>query len=124
MGSSTDVIFSLLSILAGNNNVLVHETGHAIFSLADEYCCDGGYWQIGPHANVFTSLANCQSDATGWGYPTTDCRQINDGLGNLANAWIADVAGDLMAGGNVFGRADQARIFWMYFDNCGSSPGC
>jgi hypothetical protein len=41
--------------------VAVHETGHKIFGLADEYCCDGGYWQPDPpYPNVYSSKQNCE----------------------------------------------------------------
>ncbi|NYZ60592.1 thrombospondin type 3 repeat-containing protein [Candidatus Micrarchaeota archaeon] len=44
---------------------VVHETGHKIFGMADEYCCDGGYWQPDPpFPNVYTSLASCQAGST------------------------------------------------------------
>jgi hypothetical protein len=56
----------------GNNDLttVVHESGHNIFDLADEYCCDGGYNQplpiIDPQPagdplfNIFHSLDECQ----------------------------------------------------------------
>jgi len=51
----------------------VHELGHAIYGLADEYCntrsgadptisCDGGYFQANPFPNVFDNLSDCDSD--------------------------------------------------------------
>jgi len=50
------------SLPSNNPVVAVHETGHSIFGMADEYCCDGGYWQPdSPHPNVFGSKANCTS---------------------------------------------------------------
>lgn len=42
--------------------VVVHETGHKIFGMKDEYCCDGGYGQPSdPYPNIFTSEAQCQA---------------------------------------------------------------
>ena len=29
---------------------VLHETGHSPFGLADEYCCDGGYFENPPNA--------------------------------------------------------------------------
>ena len=51
----------------------VHELGHAIYGLADEYCgtragadpsivCDGGYFQAPSFPNVFNSLSACDTD--------------------------------------------------------------
>lgn len=55
------------------NVTVVHESGHAIFGLADEYCCDGGYWQDSSVPNIFSSLANCQSRADRTGASRADC---------------------------------------------------
>ena len=35
------------------NPVTMHELGHYPFGLADEYCCDGGYFQPHPHPNLY-----------------------------------------------------------------------
>ena len=62
----------LAAFSTGNNETtaVVHETGHNIFDLADEYCCDGGYNQPfpfidpqptgDPYFNIFHSLDECQ----------------------------------------------------------------
>ena len=50
------------SIPSGDYKTAPHETGHSIFGMADEYCCDGGYWQPdAPYPNVFGSKADCTS---------------------------------------------------------------
>lgn len=38
----------------------VHEIGHALFDLADEYCCDGGYEMREPYPNIFVEQNSCQ----------------------------------------------------------------
>lgn len=117
----------IFSIGVGANQTLLHETGHAVFDLADEYCCDGGYWQASPHGNMFPTQAACQASATSHGWPTTDCNQLstpNCGGGTSSTWWRSDGGGDLMQCGNTFGRADRARIFWMYFDQCLGATGC
>ena len=45
---------------------LVHETGHALFGLPDEYCCDGGYFSMAPV--MYSSLAACTGDAANVGW--------------------------------------------------------
>lgn len=117
----------IFSIQVGANQTLVHETGHTVFDLADEYCCDGGYWQTTPHGNMFSNQAACQTSATAHGWPTSDCVQLagpNCGGGTASTWWRSDGGGDLMQCGSTFGRADDARIFWMYFEQCGGAPGC
>ncbi|MCD2452390.1 M64 family metallopeptidase [Methylicorpusculum oleiharenae] len=51
----------------------VHELGHALFGLADEYCytrpganpnssCDGGYWQALVNPNLYMTFQSCETD--------------------------------------------------------------
>ena len=40
---------------------IVHETGHGLFGLPDEYCCDGGYFSMAPV--MYSSQASCTGDA-------------------------------------------------------------
>jgi hypothetical protein len=54
---------SYFSVTPRDYNTVVHETGHKIFGLADEYCCDGGYFEPSPNPNIYHSLADCQSDS-------------------------------------------------------------
>jgi hypothetical protein len=114
---------AVFSIMVGNFNTLVHESGHAVFGLADEYCCDGGYWQDSPQPNVFSSLNSCQTNATTNGWPTTDCTQISSGAQTIQQ-WRSDNGNDLMAGGGAFGRSDKSEVFWLYFQRCSTSTGC
>ena len=46
------------------NPVTMHELGHYPFGLADEYCCDGGYFQPHPHPNLyhFNSAGSAEED--------------------------------------------------------------
>ncbi|MGK2962233.1 MAG: hypothetical protein ACSLFK_08815 [Gemmatimonadaceae bacterium] len=117
---------SLFSIQTGatfTNPTAIHETGHSVFSLADEYCCDGGYWQIGPNANLFSTQTNCQNNATSSSWPTADCVQIG-----TTGWWRSDGTADLMQNNNSntnrYGRSDQRRVYWLYFNQCAGSAGC
>lgn len=40
---------------------IVHETGHGMFGLPDEYCCDGGYFVAAPV--MYSSQTACTGDA-------------------------------------------------------------
>ena len=62
-----------------NTNVVVHETGHVIFGLSDEYCgCRGGHWQGSQAPNLWSSESACEDDATNAGWTLGDCREICD----------------------------------------------
>ena len=53
--------FNAFSVGRNELTTVVHETGHNIFGMADEYCCDGGYSQPPePFPNVFHTLKDCQ----------------------------------------------------------------
>ncbi|MEV4139112.1 hypothetical protein AB0J72_43980 [Dactylosporangium sp. NPDC049742] len=99
---------------------VLHETGHAPFGLADEYCCDGGYFEALPNPNMFDTLAKCQADAPTLGRPASDCRTVTDVRPTPAKSWFLSepTPNDLM---NADRRPPQAadirRMNW-YFDNC------
>jgi hypothetical protein len=41
-------------------STIVHEASHAAFGLPDEYCCDGGYWNVPPI--LYSTQAGCLND--------------------------------------------------------------
>lgn len=43
------------SSLNSDNGTILHESGHGLFGLADEYCCDGGYFQAATNPNISPS---------------------------------------------------------------------
>jgi hypothetical protein len=117
------------------DKTLIHETGHALFNVKDEYCCDSSYSQQTCERNLWSSLSNCQADAPTIGYPTTNCTQLTNGTTTL-NFWRIDPAG---AGGCIMGpnqhnsdsdfaKACSRRINWRVGKciggNCYPSPEC
>jgi hypothetical protein len=107
----------------GTPRVALHEAGHVPFGLADEYCCDGGYWQAGAMPNVFGSSAACQEDAPKVGRPASACRSLgatNDGM-----SWFTSdpAGGDTMVDNGVLRALDRRR--WVdLIDRCVSKGGC
>lgn len=55
--------------------VLLHEAGHFLFGLGDEYV-GGGNWSISNPKNVLASEALCQSTSTANSLPSSQCVQI------------------------------------------------
>src|SRR5581483_7870589 len=55
----------------------IHALGHTIFRLADEYCCDGVYWQAEQHPNIFATKAACRDHAGARDWPVADCVAIS-----------------------------------------------
>lgn len=68
--------------------VIAHEAGHRPFGMADEYCCDGGYFSSRrpflssdynpPYPNMFKSEGKCRDAALDRGYDPDACRDIVD----------------------------------------------
>lgn len=92
---------------------VLHESGHRPFGLADEYCCDGGYFETDTFPNVYAEPSGCFGDAPALGRSPADCREfIEEVPWWFDRDWsISEPTGnDLM---NDRGRpqaADQRRI--------------
>jgi hypothetical protein len=56
----------------------VHESGHMLYALGDEYCCDGGYGSNSTPRNVHPSQAACETVATSIGVSKSLCVRIED----------------------------------------------
>lgn len=56
----------------GSYRTVVHEASHAAFNLPDEYCCDGGYWNLPPI--LYDSEATCENDPVNATW--RDCQSI------------------------------------------------
>lgn len=101
------------------DKTLIHETGHALFDLRDEYCCDSSYSQQSCYPNLYASLAACQADAPSLGLQASDCVQLTSATQTL-NFWRVDPtsAPGCMMGPSQHtstsdhGPADRRRIDW------------
>jgi hypothetical protein len=97
-----------------------HESGHRPFGLADEYCCDGGYYEQDEVPNVYESAQACQTDAPSLGYPASFCRSFMSTRNNQTY-WVSDPASnDLMVDNTTPQAADLRRINWL-FGNCAAA---
>ncbi len=102
---------------------VLHESGHDPFGMADEYCCDGGYWQPDPNPNMYATQAACAADAPALARTAADCRQPSDTSSTPATTipwFVSDPSGDdLMesSGSRTPQAADIRRIEWL-FDRC------
>lgn len=99
--------------------VVLHETGHSPFGMADEYCCDGGYFEDPPNPNMFDTLAECQMDAPSLSRPASDCRSVTDARPTPAEVWQLSEpsTNDLMNDNGLPQAADIRRMDW-FFANC------
>ena len=100
--------------------LIQHENGHALYDLVDTYCGNTYYYQNDPHANVWSSRENCESDARSDGRDPSQCRQIQQAAtGSSASCsqpyWRWDPMPDIMASGykGKFGEAATQRINYV-----------
>ncbi|MCS7158705.1 MAG: hypothetical protein N0A16_13410 [Blastocatellia bacterium] len=98
----------------------IHETGHVPFGLADEYCCDGGYFQQEVFPNVYEEPEDCRADASSFGRTAAACREFEE----VIDWWfdqdwsVSDPAtNDLMVDNGMPQAADVRRINYI-FDEC------
>jgi hypothetical protein len=111
-----------------NRLTVLHETGHRPFGMADEYCCDGGYFEMSPNPNLYQELnpppgIGCAPDAPDLGRTAADCRMFND-IGPPSHPgedwFLSDPSGDdLMedSGAHTPQAADLRRLNW-FLDQC------
>lgn len=91
--------------------VFLHETGHTPFGLADEYCCDGGYWDT---QNLFSKLDDCKYVSS-----TTTCRQLNGGTPPVTLPWYtSDPSFNHLMEDNGAAQVLDKRGIDRVFDEC------
>jgi hypothetical protein len=118
-----------------NEKSLVHESGHVLFDLQDEYCCDSSYKAQQCVPNLWSSQQQCESAAAALGYEKSFCRQLKDDQESLP-FWRIDPDGEtgcIMGDGqhnpgSAFRTACQKRIAWRHQKclggRCFTSPVC
>jgi hypothetical protein len=106
-------------------STVLHETGHAVFALPDEYCresgnrCDGGYWENPEKPSLYDTNAECVADAPDLGRTAAQCRSFTTAQTPPMTWFLSEpTPNDLM---NVDQRPPQAadirRMDWV-FNNC------
>ncbi len=112
---------------------ILHETGHRPFGLADEYCCDGGYFQNEPFPNLYdlfapvpnVSVLTCSEDAPDLGKTPADCRSfVEDVPWWFDDTWYTTdpASNDIMVDQGPRQPHDNRRMNWL-FDVC-RGAGC
>lgn len=96
---------------------VVHESGHALFNLPDEYCCDGGYRVFPPV--LYNSANSCNSDPANAAW-----RNCTSFAASNGTTWWRSENGitDIMsAGGSTVVEAGRAD--WAVMNNVLSALG-
>jgi hypothetical protein len=102
---------------------IVHETGHSPFGLADEYCCDGGYFRTRVLPNMYGGQTACMDDTR---RPIVEaefgpdaCQQIMRPSTGETRSWFrldsaSTASDDLMTTNKTPRTADETRIEWVF----------
>lgn len=101
---------------------VLHEAGHAVFGLTDEYSDNISYGQNNPYPNVYAGASACSSDIISLqpydirlGLPprtSANCLEIRE------NWFRSDPEDDLMKDGGKIQGADLRRIEWVFNETC------
>lgn len=106
----------------------IHEAGHGLFGLADEYDdapdCTTARFEPNPNPNVWDTEADCRADVTseGWGNPD-DCWLFST---CTSDWWKFTTTRFIMDDGTQFangwGQPASRRIQWILDNNPGTAP--
>jgi len=116
----------MIKVPSDEELLFIHETGHAVFGLADTYCGNTYYYQNSPYPNVWTSPDTCRTDAQADNRDPAACRQIEQkSPGSCSRQfWRYDADPDIMANVNSgrFGTAATQRIGYILAQTTGGLP--
>jgi hypothetical protein len=104
--SCTECELRVFSSEPTSYRTFVHESGHSLFGLKDEYCCDSHYAEQDDLPNIWSSRDNCEDDATAMGWDPDDCTNFClAGSGNCGSGfWSIDPDVCIMACSQVCNR--------------------
>lgn len=96
----------------------IHETGHAVFGLADEYDgaprCSTFYFQPAPHANIWSTEDACRTEVEAEGWEPDECQEFTSCQGGW---WKLGTDPFIMQDGTFFGNGwgepGGRRISWL-----------
>jgi len=93
----------------------LHELGHSPVGLADEYCCDGGYFQSHPYPNIyyFKDLSSCLKL-----YSPLYCQQVSSCLEDPMAAGVPNACQQIQQPGDSIHwyRVESSATLRQRFD--------
>ncbi len=100
-----------------NRGTILHESGHGLFGLADEYWA-GAHWKENTEPNNWNAEADAKSDAPRRGKSASDVQMIVDGV------WwkLCDDNCQMKTAGETRARYDRPchdRVVWAVLNNAG-----
>ncbi len=120
----TSLALRVFTAEGGNTKAFLHESGHAVLGLADEYdaspLCYTYYFEPANEPNIFEAEAGCQAEQTAKGRPTGACREFTTcQAGDGDGWWGIHGASDntVMQRGNpgdIWGIEGEEHVSWEF----------
>lgn len=107
-------IGSHFSAEGGPTKAFLHESGHAVFGLSDEYDGDTRYFEATVEPNIWAEEPDCETEQSSQGRPTSACAEFTtrrDGW------WRSHVGTTVMTRGfmnDAWGFEGEERIEWVF----------
>lgn len=99
-----------------NTKAFLHEAGHGVFGLGDEYCGTTSYFQPANEPNIWDLETTCQDEQTAKGRDPNACYQF---CSNQGGWWGTHSGTTVMVNGMTgesWGVEGEERVKW-FFDN-------
>lgn len=105
---------SRFSAEGGPTKAFLHESGHAVFGLADEYDGDTSYFEPAVEPNIWADESDCRSEQTAQGRPASTCGEFTIRQGGW---WRSHSGRTVMTFGNLvdpWGAEGEERVEWVF----------
>lgn len=105
---------SRFSAEGGPTKAFLHESGHAVFGMADEYDGDTNYWEPAVEPNIWAEEADCRAEQTAQGRTPGDCAEFTTRQGGW---WRSHTGQTVMRMGfmsDPWGAEGEERVEWVF----------
>ena len=113
-GDCTNLGDRRYSAEGSNTKAFLHESGHGLFGLADEYCGNTHYFQPANEPNIWDTEAGCRAEQTSKGRDPNECYQF---CANQGGWWGIHSGTTVMTWGMVgdaWGTEADEHMDWYF----------
>jgi hypothetical protein len=121
LGDCTDIVRHSFSAEGHNTKAFLHESGHAVFGLADEYdavpnCYTNYKMPVVPEPNIWSTEAACRAEQTDKGRDPDACHMFTTcqggwwGIHQLADGTVMQIG----MVGDPWGIEAAERVTWWF----------
>lgn len=115
-GDCTNAGLSHFTAEGWNTKAFLHESGHGVFGMADEYNGPTGYFQPASEPNIWSGESSCRSEQTAKGRDPDDCWEFTTrsggwwGIHGLGDGTVMQI-GNV---GNPWGTESEEHMNWYF----------